>query len=88
MLITLSNEYPIIPKDMNVCVCFYAYNTPKTDYYKCGIDKGKHTHKNKLHVQRCNVHKNVLAINRLAIFLFNHMIYPSVIFSEKIQFYD
>lgn len=50
--------------------------------------QGKHTHKNKLHVQRCNVHKNVLAINRLAIFLFNHIIYPSFIFSEKIQFYD
>lgn len=42
-----------------------------------------HTHTNKLHVQRCNVHKNVLAINRLAIFLFNHMIYPSVIFFRK-----
>lgn len=47
-----------------------------------------HTHTNKLHVQRCNVHKNLLAINRLAIFLLNHMIYSSFIFSEKIQFYD
>lgn len=34
------------------------------------------------------MYKNLLAINRLAIFLFNHMIYSSFIFSEKIQFYD